>query len=65
MWEAWHLGCKCHAVAITADEDQFLDSIDAAFDDREYKFKGPITEFPKKMKDFQEKTGFKHVKIQR
>ena len=60
QWDLWHPNCRCRAVPILASEDDFLKSVDAAFDDREYNFSGQVTEFPDKMKDFQKRTGYEH-----
>ena len=61
MWDVWHSGCKCYAVPILASDDEMDKFMDAQFDGKEYKFKGQITEFPKKMRDFMNKAGFKHI----
>lgn len=58
-WSAWHPNCMCYAVPILSDEDDFIDSLDAAYDGREYKFK-QITEMPKGFKSFVKETNFKH-----
>jgi len=52
-----HPNCLCYAVPILAKEEDFLKSIDAALDGKEYDF-NPQTEMPENYLTFVKETGF-------
>jgi len=60
-WTRWHPGCKCLAVSIMASDEEIADAIAAEMNNQQYEYDGSVKEFPKKMKDFMDRTGFKHI----
>ena len=59
-WSSFHPNCRCRAVPILASEKEFMESVTAAFDDKEYKFDGYVEDIPGSFKELQQKTSYEH-----
>ena len=59
-WTLFHPNCRCRAVPILADEDEFMKSVEAGIEGKDYEFSGYIKDVPERFKDFQEQTNYKH-----
>lgn len=59
-WSSFHPNCRCRAVPILADEDDFVKSIEAGFQDKDYKFDGYVEDIPDSFKEVLNTTNYTH-----
>lgn len=59
QWDSFHPNCRCRAIPLLADEEDFFKSVEAGFDGRDYKFDGYVEDIPDSFKEVL-KTNYTH-----
>ena len=59
-WTLFHPNCRCRAIPIRASQEEFLASLDAAEQGKDYQFSGQVKDLPDSFKEFTSKTNYEH-----
>jgi len=59
-WSSFHPNCRCRAIPIRASQDEFLASLDAAEQGKDYQFSGQVKDIPDSFKEVLNTTNYTH-----